>query len=480
MLFTGERADVEALLPGLDVFAMASRYEGLPCAVVEAMGAGLPVVATAVNAVPDVVIAGETGLLVPPGRPELLGRAIGYLLDHPAEAARLGAAGRAQLGAELAPMRSAPCSTRPTWAAGRRRRVRAIRTGRVMNARHDGCPFCRTEITPGAQQAAVRVLASGWVTMGAETFAFEQEFGAWVGAPHTVAVSSCTAAIEMALAALGPAARGAGAHPDAHVLRCRPGDRPRRPAAGAGGHGRGHADRVRGRRGKGGQERAPRPWSIQHMAGYPVDSAELAAAAGIPAGNVVEDAAHGLGATVGGQPVGSFCRAGVLQLLRHQEPADRRGRRDHHDRRRPGRALAADAAARDERRLLAALPPVRHLAVHGRRRRDEGELDRPAGGHRPRAAASPADLAAATDGRSPRATTRSWRSVRGLGSRRARRRTCTPGICTSCGSTAGRSGWTADMVSERLAEAGIGTSVHFIPVHQLPYFRELLGWDACG
>jgi glycosyltransferase involved in cell wall biosynthesis len=104
MLFTGERTDVEVLLPGLDVFAMASRYEGLPCAIVEAMGAGLPVVATAVNAVPDVVIAGETGLLVPPATPELLGRAIGYLIDNPATAARLGAAGRARLGAELSPV----------------------------------------------------------------------------------------------------------------------------------------------------------------------------------------------------------------------------------------------------------------------------------------------------------------------------------------------------------------------------------------
>jgi perosamine synthetase len=37
-----------------------------------------------------------------------------------------------------------------------------------------------------------------------------------------------------------------------------------------------------------------------------------------------------------------------------------------------------------------------------------------------------------------------------------------------------------DTVSERLAEAGIGTSVHFIPVHHLPYFRNLLGLDACG
>lgn len=101
MLFTGERHDVAALLPGLDVFAMASRYEGLPCAIVEAMSAGLPVVATAVNAVPDVVIAGETGLLAPPGAPDLLGRAIGHMLDNPADAARLGAAGRDRLGEEL-------------------------------------------------------------------------------------------------------------------------------------------------------------------------------------------------------------------------------------------------------------------------------------------------------------------------------------------------------------------------------------------
>lgn len=104
MLFTGERHDVEALLPGIDVFAMASRYEGLPCAIVEAMSAGLPVVATAVNAVPDVVIAGETGLLAPPGRPDLLGRAIGHMLDNPDYAARLGTAGRDRLGEELSPV----------------------------------------------------------------------------------------------------------------------------------------------------------------------------------------------------------------------------------------------------------------------------------------------------------------------------------------------------------------------------------------
>ena len=103
MSFVGERTDVSALLPGLDVFAMASRYEGLPCAIVEAMAAARPVVATAVNAVPNIVIAGETGLLVPPGRPELLSRALRHLIDHPDVAARLGATARANLGDELTP-----------------------------------------------------------------------------------------------------------------------------------------------------------------------------------------------------------------------------------------------------------------------------------------------------------------------------------------------------------------------------------------
>jgi len=99
----GYRDDVAELLPALDVFALASRYEGLPCAIVEAMGAGVPVVATAVNAVPDLVVPGETGLLVPADRPHLLGRAIGYLLDEPARAQRMAAQALRQLGDRFAP-----------------------------------------------------------------------------------------------------------------------------------------------------------------------------------------------------------------------------------------------------------------------------------------------------------------------------------------------------------------------------------------
>ncbi|MFG1912005.1 glycosyltransferase [Kribbella sp. NPDC048928] len=94
-VFAGERSDVPQLLPAFDVFAMASRYEGLPCAVVEAMRCGIPVVATAVNSVPDLVVPGESGVLVPPGRPRLLAEAIDDLLDDRVKAERLARQGQA-------------------------------------------------------------------------------------------------------------------------------------------------------------------------------------------------------------------------------------------------------------------------------------------------------------------------------------------------------------------------------------------------
>jgi glycosyltransferase involved in cell wall biosynthesis len=97
IVLAGERRDVPALLPAFDVFALPSRYEGLPVAVVEAMVCGIPVVATAVNAVSEVVIPGVTGLLVPPERPDLFADAIAHLLDHAGTAAEMAAAGRRRL-----------------------------------------------------------------------------------------------------------------------------------------------------------------------------------------------------------------------------------------------------------------------------------------------------------------------------------------------------------------------------------------------
>jgi glycosyltransferase involved in cell wall biosynthesis len=101
VVLAGERTDVPELLPAFDVFALPSLYEGLPTVVVEAMVCGVPVVATAVNAVADVVIPGETGLLVPPRRPELMAGAIAFLLDSPAAAAAMATAARARLGSRF-------------------------------------------------------------------------------------------------------------------------------------------------------------------------------------------------------------------------------------------------------------------------------------------------------------------------------------------------------------------------------------------
>jgi glycosyltransferase involved in cell wall biosynthesis len=91
---TGERDDVAELLAEADLFVLSTRSEGLPLSILEAMAAGLPVVASDVGGVPELVVDGETGFLVPPGDPHALAAAIERLLDDPDLRRRLGAAGR--------------------------------------------------------------------------------------------------------------------------------------------------------------------------------------------------------------------------------------------------------------------------------------------------------------------------------------------------------------------------------------------------
>ena len=67
MRFTGELADVRPVLAAADVFCLPSRWEGFPRALLEAMDAGLPVVATGVGGVPELVTDGHDGLIVEPG-----------------------------------------------------------------------------------------------------------------------------------------------------------------------------------------------------------------------------------------------------------------------------------------------------------------------------------------------------------------------------------------------------------------------------
>lgn len=90
----GARDDIPALLAEAEVLLLASDYEGAPLSVLEAMAAGVPVVASAVAGIPELVIDGETGVLVEPGSAAAIGEAISALLGAPARAAELGAGGK--------------------------------------------------------------------------------------------------------------------------------------------------------------------------------------------------------------------------------------------------------------------------------------------------------------------------------------------------------------------------------------------------
>lgn len=86
--------DVPAFLEKLDIYVLSSHYEGLPLAVLEAMAAGLPVIATNVGGVPEAVVDGVTGILVPPGQPTALAHAIVRLAIDPELAYNMGSQGR--------------------------------------------------------------------------------------------------------------------------------------------------------------------------------------------------------------------------------------------------------------------------------------------------------------------------------------------------------------------------------------------------
>ncbi len=92
----GYRDDVAAVLAAADIFALPSHFEGLPMSVIEAMLCGLPVVATDIRGPREQVVAGQTGLLVPPATVAPLAAALQALAVDAALRARLGAAGRAR------------------------------------------------------------------------------------------------------------------------------------------------------------------------------------------------------------------------------------------------------------------------------------------------------------------------------------------------------------------------------------------------
>ncbi|MBA3496250.1 MAG: glycosyltransferase [Gemmatimonadales bacterium] len=103
--FLGHRSDIPDLLAVCDVFVLPSLYEGLPLAVLEAMAAAKPVVATAVGGTDEAVTNGKSGLLVPPAEPSALAGAIRTVLGDPTVARRLGEAGQARARREFSASR---------------------------------------------------------------------------------------------------------------------------------------------------------------------------------------------------------------------------------------------------------------------------------------------------------------------------------------------------------------------------------------
>lgn len=346
-----------------------------------------------------------------------------------------------------------------------------------MTAVAQRVPFAGVEIAPAAQRAALQVLRSGWVTMGKETAAFEAELARYLGARQVVAVSSCTAAIELALralrlrpgaAVLTPSLTFCGAvaailHAGLRPVLADVDEDRLVPTAATVAQA---AHRVR-----------PAAMVVQHMAGHPIDVPRLAAAAGLDVERVIEDAAHGLGAERDGVRLGAESTAACFSFYATKNLPIGEG--------------GAIATGDDD--LAVALRTAR---LHGMSA-DAWQRYLPGGSWRydveePGLKANFTDLQAAI-GRAQLAWLPRWQAAREqLVARYDAGLSGLTGLRVPVRPRNGRHAWhlyqvriqaafgaARDQVVDALAGQGVGTSVHFIPVHRLTGFRQALGAEEC-
>jgi dTDP-4-amino-4,6-dideoxygalactose transaminase len=331
-------------------------------------------------------------------------------------------------------------------------------------------PFTRVVITSDAQAAAQRSLASGWLTTGPECAAFEEEFASWLGARDAVGVSSCTAALELCLRALRLPA-GAGVLVPA-ITFC--------GAVNAVLHAGlvpvlADVDPVTGTMSPATARSASlaaggvQALMVLHYAGSPAPVHELADAVGVPLGRVVEDAAHAVGTFDDDGRVGSGSRAACFSFYATKNLPIGEG----------GMVATDDDDLADR---------LRSARLHGMSR-DAWRRYEPGGSWRydvaePGLKANLSDVAAAV-GRVQLSHVDEWQDQRtALAAAYRAELDDVAGLDLPEDPAAGRHGWhlfvvrvnawakvTRDELSERLALEGVGTSVHFIPLHHLTCYR---------
>lgn len=120
--FLGFRQDIAEILAEVQIYALVSNWEGLPCTIIEAMRAGLPVVASDVGGVSEIVLDGHTGYLVPRGDAKALRQKLSYLLNHEQARISMGIMGRQKYESQLTFQRmyEQTCSTYQAAIAERR------------------------------------------------------------------------------------------------------------------------------------------------------------------------------------------------------------------------------------------------------------------------------------------------------------------------------------------------------------------------